>query len=115
MSRRNDRVALTYMRIRATEAVALLEKDSTIDLAENRVTELALLKLVEIIGEAANRVSLETQQSHGAIPWPLIIGMRNRFVHGYDEISTERLRDTIEWELPPLIEQLDNVIGEENL
>ncbi|MDE0013288.1 MAG: DUF86 domain-containing protein [Candidatus Poribacteria bacterium] len=115
MSRRDDRVALTDMRNHAVEAVALLGEASLNDLAENRVTELALIKLVEIVGEAANRISVETQQSHKEIPWTQIIGMRNRLVHGYDDISLERLWNTIKWELPPLMEQLDTIIGEENL
>ncbi|MDE2848157.1 MAG: DUF86 domain-containing protein [Gemmatimonadota bacterium] len=115
MSRRDDRVALTDMRNHAVEAVALLGEASLNDLAENRVTELALIKLVEIVGEAANRISVETQQSHKEIPWTQIIGMRNRLVHGYDDISLERLWNTIKWELPPLMERLDTIIGEENL
>lgn len=60
MSRRNDQVALTDMRNYAEEAVNLLGEASLDDLAEDRVMELALRKLVEIVGEAATRVSEET-------------------------------------------------------
>ncbi len=100
------------MRNHAEEAVTLLGKASLVDLAEDRVMELALRKLVEIIGEAATRVSEETQRHQSTIPWPQIVGMRNRLVHGYDDISLDRLWDTIKDELPPLIEQLDSIIHE---
>ena len=113
MSRRDDRISLVDMLNHAEEAVVLLGETNLNDLAEDRVMELALRKLVEIVGEAANRVSEETQRCHQEIPWPQIIGMRNRLVHGYDDISLKRLWDTINDDLPPLIEQLKAIVGEE--
>ena len=109
MSGRDDRVSLVDMLNHAEEAIILLGKASLNDLAEDRVMELALRKLVEIVGEAANRVSEETQHCHQEIPWPQIIGMRNRLVHGYDDISLNTIND----DLPPLIEQLKAIVGEE--
>ena len=85
---------------------------SSDDLTIDRVTELALRKLVEVVGEAANRVSLMTQQSHPEIEWPQIIGARNRLVHGYDTVSPSILRDIVQNDLPPLIEQLQSIVGE---
>ena len=113
MSRRDDRISLLDMLNHAEEAVAFLGEASLNDLAKDRVMELAIRKLVEIVGEAANRVSEETQECHQEIPWPQIVGMRNRLVHGYDDISLERLWDTINKDLPPLIEQLKARVGEE--
>ena len=113
MSRRDDRVSLVDMLNHAEEAVVLLGETNLNDLAEDRVMELALRKLVEIVGEAANRVSEATQHCHQEIPWPQIIGMRNRLVHGYDDISLKRLWDTINDDLPPLIEQLEAIVGGE--
>ena len=113
MSGRDDRVSLVDMLNYAEEAVVLLGEASLNDLAENRVMELALRKLLEIVGEAASRVSEETQQCYQEIPWPQIIGMRNRLVHGYDDVSLKILWDTINNDLPPLIEQLRAIVGEE--
>ncbi len=112
MSRRDDQISLVDMLNHAREAVALLGEAGPDDLAGDRTRELALRKLVEIVGEAANRVSEETRQSHRGIPWPQIVGMRNRLVHGYDVISLERLCDTIRDDLPPLIEQLQASVCE---
>ncbi|MXW79190.1 MAG: DUF86 domain-containing protein [Gemmatimonadetes bacterium] len=78
MSGRDDRVSLVDMLNYSEEAVVLLGEASLNDLAENRVMELALRKLLEIVGEAASRVSEETQQCYHEILWPQIIGMRNR-------------------------------------
>ena len=113
MSRRDDRISLLDMLIYAKEAVALSGKTNLNDLVENRVMQLALQKLVEIVGEAANRVSEETQQKHTAIPWPQIIGLRNRLVHGYDDVNLDILWKIIQNDLPPLIEQLKAIVGEE--
>ena len=58
------------MQNHAEEAVTLLGEANLIDLTEDRVVKLALRKLVKIVGEAANRVSEDTQRRHQAIPWP---------------------------------------------
>ena len=113
MSRRDDRVSLVDMLIHAKEAVALSGETSLNDLIEDRVMQLALQKLVEIVGEAANRVSEETQQRHQEIPWPQIIGLHNRLVHGYDDINLDILWRIIQNDLPPLVEQLKAIVGEE--
>jgi uncharacterized protein with HEPN domain len=73
---------------------------------------LALTRLVEIIGEAANRVSEKTRQKNPQIPWPQIIGMRNRLIHGYDVVDLDLLWDTITNDLPPLVKSLQGIVGE---
>ena len=113
MSRRDDRISLVDMLIHAKEAVALSGETSLNDLIEDRVMQLALQKLVEIVGEAANRVSEETQQRHQEIPWPQIIGLRNRLVHGYYDINLDILWQIIQNDLPPLTERLKAIVGEE--
>ena len=112
MSRRDDRISLVDMLIYAKEAVALSGKTNLNDLVENRVMQLALQKLVEIVGEAANRISEETQQQYAVIPWSQIIGLRNRLVHGYDNVDLGILWKIIRNDLPPLIEQLKAIVGE---
>lgn len=67
-------------------------------------------RLIEIVGEAANRLSDEVRSQHSEIPWPQIIGMRNRIVHAYDEVDLDLLWDTVTLELPPLIAQLERLL-----
>jgi uncharacterized protein with HEPN domain len=113
MSKHDDQVSLHDMLDYSREAVSLLADSSREKLARNRVMQLALTRLVEIVGEAANRVSAATQQRHPTIPWPQIISMRNRLAHGYDVIDYDLLWDTVTDDLPPLIERLESILPTE--
>lgn len=110
MSRRDDRVSMREMLDHAEEAVHFLTDSSRENLAEDRMLQLALTRLIEIVGEAAHRVSPYTQQRYSSIPWPQIIGMRNRLIHGYDVIDYGLLWDTVTHDLPPLIEVLRRIL-----
>jgi uncharacterized protein with HEPN domain len=70
---------------------------------------------MEIIGEAASRVSPKTHEQIEAIPWPDVIGLRNRLVHGYDKVDFDVLWDIVRYDLPPLITALRTTLeGDEN-
>jgi len=112
MSRRDDKASLSDMLTHAREAAALLGNAGREELAANRLLQLALTRLVEIIGEAANRVSDDGRSKHVEIPWADIVGMRNRLVHGYDVIDYDVLWDTVTVDLPPLIKALERILGE---
>lgn len=66
-----------------------------------------------IIGEAARRISSEFQEEHPEIPWPEIIGMRHRLVHGYDKIRWDRVWDTVVNDFPKLRIAIEPLIPEE--
>jgi uncharacterized protein with HEPN domain len=76
----------------AREAVALVENRSRDDLETNRLLHLGLVRLIEMVGEAANRVPKDVQREHLQIPWAQIVGMRNRLIHGYDSLDLDILR-----------------------
>ena len=109
MSMRDDRVSLRDMLNHANEAVELLGDGNRDEFGKNRVMQLAVTRLVEVGGEAASRVSVATRQRDSNIPWPQIIGMRNRLIHGYDVIDWDLLWDTVKTDLPPLIALLQDV------
>jgi uncharacterized protein with HEPN domain len=109
MSKHDDQKSLNAMLDHAREAIGLLGNASREELGRNRVVQLALTRLVEIVGEAGNRVSKAMQQKTPEIPWPQIIGMRNRLIHGYDVIDFDLLLDTITDDLPPLIASLETI------
>lgn len=74
-----------------------------------------LVRLIEVIGEAASRVSGGFQEQAPAIPWAEIISTRNRLIHAYFNINLNLLWDTVMSDLPPLIVELERIIGlEEN-
>ena len=110
MSERDDAVSLRHMLDYACEAVALTEAKARKDLEGDRLLQLALTRLLEVVGEAAARVSAESQARLPAIPWTQIIGMRNRLIHGYDVLDWDLLWDTVRDDLPPLIIELTRIV-----
>ena len=72
--------------------------------------QYALVRLIEIIGEAARRVSEEGKQSYPQIAWKQISGMRNRIVHDYTRIDLELVWQTIQFDIPSLIVQLEPLV-----
>lgn len=73
--------------------------------------QAAVTRQFEIIGEAARRISPKTQASLPTIPWPKIIGMRNRLIHEYDALDLEVVWDTIYLALPSLIQGLEAILA----
>ena len=110
MTQHDDVTRLHHMLDHAREAVRMLADKGVGELEGDRMLQLALVRLVEIVGEAATRVSNEGQQRFRAIPWQKARGMRNRLVHGYDRIDLRVLWDTITDDLPPLIAELQRIL-----
>jgi uncharacterized protein with HEPN domain len=84
---KEDKVRLQHMNDAASEAVAFLEGRSQSDLNYDRMLVLSLVKLIEIIGEAASRVTDRTRKQYPEIPWVNIIAMRNRLIHAYYDVD----------------------------
>ena len=63
------------------------------------------------MGEAASRVSEAVHLAHPEVPWRKIAGTRNRLVHGYDDVNFDVLWNTIQDDLPPLIDQLQTIMN----
>ena len=113
MTRHDDMVRLRHMLDHSRETLSMISGKQRQDLKQDRMLELALVRLIEIIGEAAGRVSPKGQSKYSSIPWPQIIGMRNRLVHGYDQVDLNVLWDTIEFDIPPLVSALENILESE--
>ena len=92
---RDDTAYLLDMLLAARDAVSFAEGMSCADFARDRRTQLSILKSVEIVGEAASRLSEDTRRAHPSIPWPEVIGMRNRLVHAYFNIDLPLVWDTV--------------------
>jgi len=74
---------------------------------------LATERRVEIIGEAARRISPDLKGAHPEIPWRLIVDQRNVLIHAYDEIETERIWALVQQDIPRLVEQLEELLPPE--
>lgn len=72
--------------------------------------QIVLVHLVQIIGEAASRISQEITGQHSDIPWRQIVGMRNRVVHDYFEVDLDILRFVVTVDVPRLAEHVRRVL-----
>ena len=107
---RDDRIRLQHMLDAANEAASFASGKSRHDLADDRMLALSIVKSIEIIGEAASRVSQETRAQYPAVPWATIVAMRNRLIHVYFDIDLDRVWDTINEDLPFLIAHLQEAL-----
>ena len=110
MSRHETRNTLQQMLDHTREAMALAEGKTREDLEDNRTFELAQTRLLEIIGEAADRIPNEFQKEHPEIEWRQIISFRNRLIHGYDSIDLDIMWSIIQSDLPELVEKLKRIV-----
>ncbi|MEN6356949.1 MAG: DUF86 domain-containing protein [Armatimonadota bacterium] len=73
----------------------------------------AVVRAIEIIGEAANRVGDDFKSEHPYLPWRDMISMRNRLIHGYDSVDLVLLWDTVVKDIPKLIESIEPLVPAE--
>jgi uncharacterized protein with HEPN domain len=106
---KDDLVRLRHMMDSAMEAVVFIKGKSRADLDTDRVLSLALVRLLEVVGEAASRVTAATRQQMPDIPWSQIISLRHRLIHGYDSIDLDILWKILTGDLPVLIAQLRRI------
>ena len=104
---RGDEAYLLDMLLAARDAEEFASESTFAKFECDRLRQHALIKAIEIIGEAASRVSARTQDLNPEIPWREIVGMRNRLVHAYFEVDVELLWETVQRDIPKLIALLE--------
>jgi uncharacterized protein with HEPN domain len=97
----------------AREAISFASGKSRNDLDENRMLVLSLVKDIEIVGEAASKVSADTRAKNPDIPWIDIVDMRNRLIHGYFDVNLDIVWDTVTKDLPSLVRSLERIVPPE--
>jgi len=115
MSQHKDRIRLQHMLDSAREALSLIERRTKEDIAADRVLTLALIRLMEVVGEAAARVSAAGQECNPRIPWSQIVGLRNRLIHGYDSVDMDILWNILCSDLPFLVSALEPALAPESI
>ena len=111
---KDDLVYVGHMLDTARRAVGKVRDKDRRVFDEDDNLRLAPAHLLQVIGEAARRVSPEFQQAHPGIPWKAIIGMRHKVVHDYLSVDEDILWDTVSSELEPLITRLEEVLPPED-
>lgn len=112
MPQHEDSVRLRHMLDAARKAAEFIRHRTRRDLEKDEQLALSLTHLLEIIGEAAGRVSAENRKTYPNIPWPQIVGMRNRLIHAYFDIDLDEIWRTVQEDLPPLIAELEQIISQ---
>jgi uncharacterized protein with HEPN domain len=100
-----------HMRDAATAAVNFAAGKGRVDLDNDLMLQFAIVRAIEIIGEAAARLADATRDAHPEIPWSNMIGMRNRLAHGYFDVDLDIVWRTVERHLGPLAAALDTLIA----
>ncbi len=101
------------MRDYAEKAIRLSKGKTRADLDSDEMYLLAMLRCIEVIGEAASKVSAEVRAQYPHIPWKITISIRNRLIHGYGDVNHDVIWQTIQEDLPPLIADLDKILDSE--
>ena len=107
---RPDDILLLDMLLAAREAVSFVQDATIREFEINRMRQLAVIKSIEVIGEAAAKVSHGCRDAHPELPWRDNINMRHRLVHGYAEVNQDRVWQTVQDDLPPLIASLELLV-----
>lgn len=109
--RDEDRIRILHM-IEAADTVAqFVAGRSRDDLDRDQMLLFALVHAIEILGEAANKLSPEAQTAAPQVPWGAIVSMRNRLIHGYFDINTTIVWKTATVEVPTLVPLLRTLVG----
>lgn len=111
MSRRDDRVYIEHILDTANKAIGFIDGLSREDFDNNELLRLSLTHLLQVIGEAARRVSPDFRANHPAIPWKAVVGMRSKVVHDYLDVDDDIVWDTVKNDLPFLVVELEKIIG----
>ena len=102
----SDLIRVRHMIDAIEEILGFVQGKTRRDLDRDRMLVLAVLKDLEIMGEAARQVTPGFQQGHSDIPWAHIVSTRNRLAHGYFDVDLDIVWNTIQDDLPGLLTKL---------
>lgn len=107
-----DRARVLHMLDAIRQLEASPGSASETELDKDPMLRLGTVKLIEIIGEAANMLTKELRAAHPEIPWPLVIGMRHRLVHDYFRIDTAIVAEVVSVHMAALKSQLEAILAD---
>ena len=110
MTQHDDAIGLRHMLDYAREAAALVQNTTRDDLHANRVLSLALVRLLEIVGEGVKRLPLNLRSRYPSVPWKEIAGTRDHLSHGYDDVDYQVLWDAVQQDLPVLLATVEQML-----
>jgi len=108
-----DRIRLLHIRDAIHEIETYIENRSISDLESNSMLRNAVIKQLEIIGEAVNNLSQSLKERCPEVDWKAIVAMRNILIHEYFAVSVKILWDTITENLPDFRNSIEKLIVNE--
>lgn len=109
-----DTERLRHMLDAARAAQRFVQGKTRASLDSDQLLEFGLRQALEIIGEAASKISSETREQNPQFAWKEMIGMRNVLIHGYMFVDLSRVWNAVTEDIPPLIAQLEAILPPEN-
>jgi uncharacterized protein with HEPN domain len=110
MLKYEDNIRMKHMLEYSREALTLTYGGNREELDTDRTLSMALARLLEIVGEAASRVTEETQARFPEVPWNTMIGLRDRLLQDYDSVDLDLVWQLMTGELPNMVAFLQKVI-----
>jgi len=107
-----DRARVLHMLDAIRQLEASPGSASEKELDADPMLRFGTVKLIEIIGEAANMLTKELRAADPKVPWPLVIGMRHRLVHDYFRIDTAIVAEVVSIHMPALKSQLEAILAD---
>ncbi len=107
-----DLVRFKHMLDSSTAILHFIDGKMRKHLNNNRMLSNAIIRELEILGEAANHISKATQKSFPELPWKQLISMRNTLIHAYFDIDYDIIWETVTNDLPPLYLQLKMILSD---
>ncbi len=105
-----DRLFLGHV-LEAISAIQEFTADGRASFLADRKTQSAVVRQIEIVGEAVKNLSPELTGSERAVPWRQIAGTRDRLIHAYFKVDLEAVWSMVEQDLPPLKRVVESLLG----
>jgi len=109
---KDDLVYAGHMLDMARKAILLVHGKSRTDYERDEPLSLALTHILQVIGEAARKVSPQFREQHPEIPWAAIVGLRHRVVHDYLHVDLDLVWEVVQQDLEPLVRTLGNIVSD---
>jgi uncharacterized protein with HEPN domain len=111
---KKDKAYLQHILDAISDIEKFLENVTQKGFFKNKEKQYAVLRALEIIGEATKNLSRELRAKHPEIPWRDVAGMRNKLIHAYFGVKLELVWETVKDRLPELKKQICNILEETN-